>query len=172
MGQAYSLSAASDEDGSESLYKWGKRRDKGQDMRKSRRNSLSRSPEKGEWSNRGKEDNRKDFRRSSVDEATRRRASCSSTEAENPWRGNTEQAEGRAQQRRNSEVGRSRSRGWQEGQDKERAEEDGRRESSRSEGPTSSLTAAGRPRKELPSNLLDIFSQIAQFEKEKGIKPK
>ncbi|XP_049443528.1 tetratricopeptide repeat protein 14 isoform X1 [Epinephelus fuscoguttatus] len=30
----------------------------------------------------------------------------------------------------------------------------------------------GEPKKDLPSNLLDIFNQIAQFEKEKGVRPK
>ncbi|GLD49551.1 tetratricopeptide repeat protein 14 [Lates japonicus] len=29
-----------------------------------------------------------------------------------------------------------------------------------------------RPKKDLPANLLDIFNQIAQFEKEKGVRPK
>lgn len=36
--------------------------------------------------------------------------------------------------------------------------------------PTS--VAGGRPKKDLPANLLDIFNQIAQFEKEKGVRPK
>ncbi|XP_037626606.1 tetratricopeptide repeat protein 14 isoform X1 [Sebastes umbrosus] len=50
--------------------------------------------------------------------------------------------------------------------------------SKRSEGAgnhkQSSLTSVpgGRPKTDLPSNLLDIFSQIAQFEKEKGVGPK
>lgn len=38
----------------------------------------------------------------------------------------------------------------------------------------SGLTSApgGGPKRELPSNLMDIFNQIAQFEKEKGVRPK
>lgn len=35
-----------------------------------------------------------------------------------------------------------------------------------------SAAATGGPQKEMPANLLDIFSQIAQFQKEKGVKPK
>lgn len=36
----------------------------------------------------------------------------------------------------------------------------------------SSPVSEGRPKKDLPANLLDIFNQIAQFEKEKGVRPK
>ncbi|CAF91308.1 unnamed protein product, partial [Tetraodon nigroviridis] len=139
---------------------------------KSSRKSLSGSPEKGERVNRGKEESRKDCRR---------RTSCSSAEAEPSWN----RLEGRRQERRNSsEGGRYKNSGGQEPPDNPRAERDGRREreeessraeagsSSRSEGPGASWASAGRPRKELPSSLLDIFSQIAQFEKEKGIRPK
>lgn len=183
IGQLYSLSA--DEDGSDSLYK-GRRRDKEQDKMKSSRNSQSRSPEKGEGWNRWKEESRKDSRRSSIDENAKRRTSCSSTEAENPQKVNLNQVEVKRQDRRNScEGGRYRNRGWQGRHDNEQSEKDGREEraenessrsgggsGSRSEGPGGSLTSAGRPRKDVPSNLLDIFSQIAQFEKEKGIKPK
>lgn len=185
ISHIYSLSAASDEDWSDSLYRGRKGRDKEQDKRKSSRNSLSRSPEKGERVNRWKEEFRKDARRSSIDEHTQRRTSCSSTEAENTWKVSVNQVEVRRQERRNSsEGGRYQSRAWQERQDSERVEKDGRKEraekessnsggsSSRSEGSGGSLTSASRPRKDLPSNLLDIFSQIAQFEKEKGIKPK
>lgn len=179
--QLYSPSAASDEDGSDSLDRGRKRRDKEQERRSSRK-SWSRSPEKGERANRGKEENRKDSRRSSIDENAKRRTSCSSAEAENSRKVNLNWLEGR---RNSSEGGRYKNSGWQEHPDSERVEKDGRKEraetdssrseagsSSRSEGPGGSWTSAGRPRKDLPSNLLDIFSQIAQFEKEKGIKPK
>ncbi|KAM3620270.1 uncharacterized protein V6R79_020713 [Siganus canaliculatus] len=40
----------------------------------------------------------------------------------------------------------------------------------RQSGPTPVL--GGGAKKDLPSNLLDIFNQIAQFEKEKGVRPK
>lgn len=176
-----SLCSLSDEDGSDSLDKGRKRRDKEQEKRKSGRKSLSRSPEKGERLNRGKEENR----RSSTEENSRRRTSCCSSEDQNSQKVNISWSEGRRQERWNSsEGGRYKNSGWQEHPD-ERVEKDGRREqaegessragagsSSRSEGPGGSWTAAGRPGKALPSNLLDIFSQIAQFEKEKGIKPK
>lgn len=184
ISQLYSLSA--DDYRSDSLYKGGKRRDKEQDKMKSSRNSPSRSPEKGERSNRGRDESRKDFRRSNVEENIKRRASCSSTEADNSQKVNVNQVEVRRPDRRSScEGGRYRNRGWQELHDNGQMEKDGRQEraeressrsgggsSSRSEGPGASLSSAGRPRKDLPSNLLDIFSQIAQFEKEKGIKPK
>ncbi len=39
------------------------------------------------------------------------------------------------------------------------------------QGGLTSVTG-GTTKKDLPSNLLDIFSQIAQFEKEKGVRPK
>lgn len=165
----YFLSAASDEDGSDSLDKGRKRRDKEQEKR--------RSPEKGERANKVKEESRKDSRRSSIDESTRRRTSCSSAEAEYSRKVKVNRLEFRGQERRNSwEGGRYKNSGWQEHPHSERVEEDGRKEggegeSSRLEAGSSSSSAGG-PRKELPSSLLDIFSQIAQFEKEKGIKPK
>lgn len=172
ISQMCFLSAASDEDGSDSLDKGRKRRDKEQEKRRS-----SRSPEKGERANKVKEESRKDSRRSSIDESTRRRTSCSSAEAECSRKVKVKRLECRGQERRNSwEGGRDKNSGWQEHPHSERVEEDGRkergeRESSRLDAGSSS-SSAGRPRKELPSSLLDIFSQIAQFEKEKGIKPK
>lgn len=177
ISQMYFLSAASDEDGSDSLDKGRKRRDKEQDKRRSGRKTLSRSPEKGERANKVKEESRKDSRRSSIDESTRRRTSCSFAEAEYSRKVKVNRPEFRDQERRNSwEGGRYKNSGWQEHPHCERVEEDGRkergeRESSRLEAGSSS-SSAGRPKKELPSSLLDIFSQIAQFEKEKGIKPK
>ncbi|XP_041791786.1 tetratricopeptide repeat protein 14 isoform X2 [Chelmon rostratus] len=75
--------------------------------------------------------------------------------------------------------------------DEAKIERDGRKgkeaESSRSEGGNSKTSegdgnhskqsgltsvSGGGPTKNLPSNLLDIFNQIAQFEKEKGVRPK
>ncbi|XP_071760320.2 tetratricopeptide repeat protein 14 isoform X1 [Centroberyx gerrardi] len=70
---------------------------------------------------------------------------------------------------------------------RERAAEESSRGGGRSEGGHGArLTGAGSrngqssatsvpgggPKKALPANLLDIFSQIAQFEKEKGVRPK
>ncbi|XP_042370068.1 tetratricopeptide repeat protein 14 isoform X2 [Plectropomus leopardus] len=95
--------------------------------------------------------------------------------------------------KRNSlDGGRVESRGWEEIREVEEAkrERDGRKgkeEDERSDGGNgrrsdgvgnnnkqSSLTPVpgARPKKDLPSNLLDIFNQIAQFEKEKGVRPK
>lgn len=60
---------------------------------------------------------------------------------------------------------------------KGRAEEN--RSGNRSEGGNNkrlergvTSASAERPKKELPANLLDIFNQIAKFEKEKGVGPK
>lgn len=177
ISHMYFLSAASDEDGSDSLDKGRKRRDKEQEKWGSSRKTLSRSPEKGERANKVKEESRKDSRRSSIDESTRRRTSCSSAEAEYSRKVTVNRLECRGQERRNSwEGGRYKNSGWQEHPHSERVEEDGRKEGGERESSGleagSSSSSAGRPRKELPSSLLDIFSQIAQFEKEKGIKPK
>ncbi|XP_070816734.1 tetratricopeptide repeat protein 14 isoform X1 [Chaetodon trifascialis] len=91
---------------------------------------------------------------------------------------------GRCENRGREEIG--------EGDESQR-ERDGRKgkdeaESRRSEGGNSkrsdgggnhnkqsaltSVPGGGGPKKNLPSNLLDIFNQIAQFEKEKGVRPK
>lgn len=93
--------------------------------------------------------------------------------------------------KRNSfDGGRYENRGREEIREVEEAKREdrkGREESSRSDGGNgkrlegaghnnkpSSLTSVpgGRPQKDLPSNLLDIFNQIAKFEKEKGGKLK
>ncbi|XP_078114541.1 tetratricopeptide repeat protein 14 [Sander vitreus] len=85
--------------------------------------------------------------------------------------------------------GRYENKGWEEIRELEEAKRDCRKgkvddersdagNSKNSEGAgnhkQSSLTSVPveRPKKDLPSNLLDIFNQIAQFEKEKGVGPK
>ncbi|XP_034736564.1 tetratricopeptide repeat protein 14 isoform X1 [Etheostoma cragini] len=85
--------------------------------------------------------------------------------------------------------GRYENKGWEEIRELEEAKTNGRKgkvedersdagNSKNSEGAgnhkQSSLTSipVERPKKDLPSNLLDIFHQIAQFEKEKGVGPK
>ncbi|KAF7657615.1 hypothetical protein LDENG_00024710 [Lucifuga dentata] len=57
---------------------------------------------------------------------------------------------------------------------RERAEEEEKRSGSRSKERAANHTeqSRGRPSKAPPANLLDIFNQIAQFEKEKGVIPK
>lgn len=191
--QIYSLS--SDEEGSDFSQRGRKMKDKEQNRTK--RRSQSQTPERGGrmkrgWSReRGKEDDRKDYkRRTSLDEERKRRTSCSSVEAEQSWRSNVNQVEGRMRHdafRRNSSDGsRYENRVRQEARGAEELGKDGRKgrekDSSRSEGAMrsgtggnqkqSGLTSGGRPSKDLPSNLVDIFNQIAQFEKQKGIGPK
>lgn len=191
--QIYSLS--SDEEGSDFSHRGRKTRDKEQNRTK--RRSQSQSPERGGrvrrgWSmERGKEDDRKDSkRRTSLNEERKRRTSCSSAEAEQSWRSNVSQVEGRmrhdAFRRNSSDCSRYENRVRQEPQGAEEVGKNGRKgrekDSSRSEGEMrsdtggnqkqSSLTSRGRPPKDLPSNLVDIFNQIAQFEKQKGIAPK
>ncbi|XP_027146135.1 tetratricopeptide repeat protein 14 isoform X2 [Larimichthys crocea] len=141
-------------------------------------------------------------RRSSLDENRKRKVSCSSADSEysrkssfkSEYLGNSRSASKHLDGRkRNSfDGGRYENRGQEEIWDVEEAKRDKDRkgrveeESSRSkegngkqsEGAgnhkQSGLTSVpgGRPKKDLPSNLLDIFNQIAQFEKEKGVGPK
>ncbi|XP_029285590.1 tetratricopeptide repeat protein 14 isoform X2 [Cottoperca gobio] len=216
--QLYSLSAASEDEESDS----SRREKKGRDREESRRNSLSRSPEReergsrssdrrDESSERGKQGNGKDQRgsdskrRSSSDENRQRKASCSSAEAEysrksnfNPeYLGISGSAESRmrhdSSQRNSFDGGRYENRVRQDIPVVEEAKGEKDRKgnvenssSSRSAGnrkksegavnhnKQSSLTSVpgGSAKKDLPSNLLDIFNQIAKFEKEKGVGPK
>ncbi|XP_059196817.1 tetratricopeptide repeat protein 14 isoform X2 [Centropristis striata] len=148
-----------------------------------------------------REDNRKDRRdsdskrRSSLDENRKRRVSCSSAESgysqksnfKSEYFGNSSSASKQAESRmrhdssrRNSFVdGRYENRGREGEEVKREKDRSDTGNSQKSEGAGNhntprSLTAVpgGRPKKELPSNLLDIFNQIAQFEKEKGGGPK
>uniref|UniRef100_A0A8D0CWL2 Uncharacterized protein n=1 Tax=Sander lucioperca TaxID=283035 RepID=A0A8D0CWL2_SANLU len=129
---------------------------------------------------RGKEDYRKDGRgsdskrRSSLDENRKRKVSCSSAESEysrksslkSEYLGNSGSASKHVESRMRHDSsrwnsfdgGRYENKGWEEIRELEE----------------SSLTSVPveRPKKDLPSNLLDIFNQIAQFEKEKGVGPK
>lgn len=151
---------------------------------------------------RGKEDNRRDSnsrRRSSLDENIKRKVSCSSAESEHSrisdlkpeCLGNSGSVSKHLESRQDSSRRNSLDGGRYEnkGQEESREKDDRRRKveverrrseggSASSEGPRnqkhSSLTSvpAGGPKKDLPSNLLNIFNQIAQFEKEKGVRPK
>ncbi|XP_070688715.1 tetratricopeptide repeat protein 14 [Pempheris klunzingeri] len=92
----------------------------------------------------------------------------------NSFDGGTYEQRGREDNRRVEEAKREKN------DRKGKAEE----ERSRSEGGNGTRSEAGnhnkqeglmsgeRPKKDLPSNLLNIFNQIAQFEKEKGVRPK
>uniref|UniRef100_UPI0037E83353 tetratricopeptide repeat protein 14 isoform X2 n=1 Tax=Semicossyphus pulcher TaxID=241346 RepID=UPI0037E83353 len=151
---------------------------------------------------RWKEDDRKDRRdsnskrRSSLDGDGKRRVSCSSAESEysrkssfkSEYLGNSGSASKQSESRmrhdsskRNSfDGGRYENRGREEIQEVE--ERDSRRRKAEEENSRSERGGAEnhnrkslqevRPKKDLPSNLLSIFNQIAQFEKEKGGKPK
>lgn len=174
VGSLYSLPGASDDDDcvSNSSHRGRRERETG------RRNSRGGSPEQAERErrDRSREAGRDRRRRSSLDgDLARRRESCSSTEHEGS-RGpgsarNHQNPEGdRARQdalRRNSSDGGrydSGGRGW--------TREGGSSAAGQGSRAAGNGTPAGqsgsRPKKELPANLLDIFNQIAQFEKEKG----
>lgn len=140
-------------------------------------------------------------RRSSLGEDRKRNVSCSSAESEysrkstgkselfgNSASKQVESGMRHATSRRMSLDGRyENTRGREEIQQVKTAagEMDGRKGRVQEEGRRSEaadgignlkrgLTSApgGGPKRELPSNLLDIFNQIAQFEKEKGARPK
>nr|XP_046248018.1 tetratricopeptide repeat protein 14 isoform X2 [Scatophagus argus] len=219
ISRLYSLSAASDNDESDSSRRGKKRRDKEEGRRRRGRNSQSRSTERAERTSgsrerrdksreRGKEDNSRDrrdsdtTRRSSLDENRKRKVSCSSAESEysrkssfkSEYVGSSGSASKHSENRmRHNDAGRYENRAREDAREVEEAkrEKDGRKgkpeaESSRSEGGHSARSdcagnnkqsglnsvPAGGPKKDLPSNLLAIFNQIAQFEKEKGVRPK
>ncbi|XP_040039662.2 tetratricopeptide repeat protein 14 isoform X2 [Gasterosteus aculeatus] len=213
ISQLYSLSAASEDEESDSSRRDSKRRDRGESRGKRRKNSLSKSLEREESKDgsdnsreRGRERNRKDRRdsdskRSSSAEDRKRKVSCSSAESEfsrkssfkSEYLGNSGSASKHAERgmrcdssRRNSLDCRGHEgRGREELQEliEGKTERDNRKGkvvdgSNRSEAGNhttpGSLTSGpeGRAKKDLPTNLLDIFNQIAQFKKEKGAGPK
>nr|XP_020472701.1 tetratricopeptide repeat protein 14 isoform X1 [Monopterus albus]XP_020472702.1 tetratricopeptide repeat protein 14 isoform X1 [Monopterus albus] len=204
--QLYSLSAASEDEESDSSRRERKRKDS-----RTRRWKNSRSPDKQEKRSsrerrdtsreRGKNNNRRDSdsKRRNLDENTKRRVSCSSAESDYSRKssfhseysrhsGSAPRMRHDSSKRSSFDGGRCESRGREEiceveEREKESieggaAEENSRsdRHSKRSEsaGSQSGSTSApqARPKKDLPANLLDIFNQIAQFEKEKGVRPK
>ncbi|XP_047443279.1 tetratricopeptide repeat protein 14 isoform X2 [Mugil cephalus] len=193
ISQLYSLSAASEEEESDSSRRERKGRDREESRSKKRENSQSRSPERKERRDKstegGMEDNSKDRRnsdskrRNSLDENQKRKSSCSSAELEHSRKSSfrSEYSENSASKhpenrtRRGSssrssfDGGRYESRARHEHPEGESAG----RERSASESVRNHNEQSGtRPKKELPANLLDIFNQIAKFEKEKGVKPK
>ncbi|XP_041647029.1 tetratricopeptide repeat protein 14 isoform X2 [Cheilinus undulatus] len=159
----------------------------------------SRSRERRDRS-RGREDNRRDSsskRRSSLEEDRKRKVSCSSADSEYLRRsgskpenvGNSGSASKHSESRRHDSFrrdsfdgGRYENRGREDTEETKREKDSvkGKVEenSNRSDGGNAgnhnkqSELVGARPKKDLPSNLLDIFNQIAQFEKEKGVKPK
>lgn len=206
ISQLYSLSAASEDEESDS----SRRQRKGRDREESR--NKGRNPEREEVRSTSR-DNGKDRRnsdskrRSSSGENRKRKVSCSSAESgysrtstfKSEYFGDSgsasKQVERHDSSKRNSFDGGSyECGGWEEMQEVEEARraldnrkgkavEDSSRSdaggSKRADGAVnhnkqSSLTSVpeGRANKDLPSNLLDIFNQIAQFKKEKGVGPK
>ncbi|KAL3047070.1 hypothetical protein OYC64_021321 [Pagothenia borchgrevinki] len=216
ISQLYSLSAASEDEESDSSQTERKRRDGKESRTGERKNSQSQEREergsrsgerKDKSSERGREDNGKERRgsdskrRSSLEENRRRTVSCSSAESAysrkshfNPeYLGNSKSVESRVRHdssKRNSfDGGRYENRGREEIQEVEEAkgEKDSRKgedenvpgSGRKSEGAgnhtrQSSLTSVpgGSVKKDLPTNLLDIFNQIAQFKKGKGGGPR
>ncbi|XP_068445755.1 tetratricopeptide repeat protein 14 isoform X2 [Clinocottus analis] len=215
ISQLYSLSAASEDEESDSSRRQRKGRDRGESRERGR------SPEREEMGStsrdKGRKDNRKDRRnsdskrRSSSGEDRKRKLSCSSVESEysrkstfkSEYLGNLGSASKQVDRgmRHDSSKRNSFDGGRYECRERENIEEVGeaRREldnrkgkvvdagSSRSDAANgkrpqaagnpnkeSSLTSEpeGRAKKALPSNLLTIFNQIAQFQKEKGGCPK
>ncbi|XP_042272881.1 tetratricopeptide repeat protein 14 isoform X2 [Thunnus maccoyii] len=212
ISQLYSLSAASEDEESNSSRRERKKGDREGSRGRRRKSTLSRSPEREERRSRSRE--RRDVkdrrnsdskRRSSLDENRKRKVSCSSVESEYSrksnlkpeYPGNSGSASKHLESRRRSDSsqrsffngGRYENKGreeiWEgdevktEKESRKRRAEEESRSGSRSDGGHGKRLDGGmtsvpgeRPKKELPANLLDIFNQIAQFEKEKGVKPK
>ncbi|XP_056234653.1 tetratricopeptide repeat protein 14 isoform X2 [Seriola aureovittata] len=217
--QLYSLSAASENEESDSSRKERKGRDREESRAGRKKSSMSRSPERekkrsksreGRDKNRerGKEYNRRNSdskMRRSLDENRKRKISCSSADSEysrkssvrSEYSGNSGSASKHLENRvrhdlskRNSfDGGRYENRGRDEicevedvkrGKESKKGREEEERSSKRSESAGNHHEQRGgvtsvpgvRPKKDLPANLLDIFNQIAQFEKDKGGRPK
>lgn len=213
ISQLYSLSAASEDEESNSSRRERKKGDREGSRGRRRKNTLSRSPEREERRSRSRE--RRDVkdrrnsdskRRSSLDtENRKRKVSCSSVESEYSrksnlkpeYPGNSGSASKHLESRRRSDSSqrssfngggyetKGREEIWEgdevktEKESRKRRAEEESRSGSRSDGGHGKRLDGGvtsvpgeRPKKELPANLLDIFNQIAQFEKEKGVRPK
>ncbi|KAM7387704.1 hypothetical protein PAMP_023925 [Pampus punctatissimus] len=193
ISQLYSLSAASEDEESDSSRRERKKGDREESRPRRRRNTLSQSLEREERSGERKDDNRRNSdskKRSGLDENKKRKVSCSSVESEysqkssfkSEYSGNSGSASKYSERRRSSFNGgryknKVREDIWEVEEVKmEKESKKGRSKEesgSRSGGASSKgLDSDVTPKKELPANLLDIFNQIAQFEKEKGVRPK
>ncbi|KAK5616344.1 hypothetical protein CRENBAI_014038 [Crenichthys baileyi] len=197
ISQIYSMMAASEGEESDSSRRERKRRDRADSG--SRKSKTSRSPQRkrdertvsrDRSRDRWKEDNkggRRDGdskRRSSVEENHTRKLSSSSAEVECSRKSSFQfEYSGRNRMRRESSTRSSvdvcryenKEETEREKGNVRRREEEERTDPEQSKKPESAEDqngqGDGRPKKNLPSNLLDIFNQIAQFEKEKGVKP-
>lgn len=192
ISQLYSLVAASEGEESDSSHREGKRRDRA-DSGSSRRKS-SRSPEREKRDRRTESRDRSrdrwkagrrdsdSKRRCSVEENHTRKLSSSSAEVDQSRKSGIpfEYSGGRNRIRHDSSTRSSFDGGRYESKEeteRERGRARRRAEEERTSEPEPEGTreqngqGGGRSGKSLPSNLLDIFNQIAQFEKEKEVKP-
>nr|XP_057929704.1 tetratricopeptide repeat protein 14 isoform X1 [Doryrhamphus excisus] len=184
----YSLSASDDEE-SECPSHIGKNNRNQSESTSRRKKSSSPSPERSKSRDssyrsieRANEDKRRTSgteRRSSLDER-KRKVSCSSSESvytRKPMKtefsrrsslgGERYETQGWEQDERQKEKGRSKEAGGDEVDGKQSDASD-----MQAEHGAEILAPAGRAKKDLPANLLDIFNQIAKFEKNKGVRPK
>ncbi|XP_035032392.2 tetratricopeptide repeat protein 14 isoform X1 [Hippoglossus stenolepis] len=196
ISQLYSLSAASDNEESDSSRRETKRRESKESRtgrRKSRsperKDRRSRSSERRDkYREREKEDKGKNSdskRRSSLDENRKRKVSCSSVDSEysrkSSFSGSASKLLENRSKRNSVDGSRYDNRGRE---DMSEVEEVKREKEPRQGGADGGLGKSAGNHKEqrgvsgesskkaLPSNLLDIFSQIAKFEKDKGVGPK
>ncbi|XP_035509081.1 tetratricopeptide repeat protein 14 [Morone saxatilis] len=170
------------------------------ERRSKSRERKDKSRERGKGDNRKDRRDSDSKRRSSLEEISKRRVSCSSAESEysrksnfkSEYLGNSGSAPKHVESRMRHDSSKRNSfdggryenieEARREKDRKGKVEEERRRSdggnSKRLEGvgnhKQSGLTsvAGERAKKDLPTNLLDIFNQIAQFEKEKGVRPK
>lgn len=172
ISRLFSLAAASEEEESDSSHRQGKRRDRADSGANKRKTSRSPKRERRtESRERWREENRAGRReRSSVEENHTRKLSSSSAEVEYSQK---PEYSGRSRIRHDSSTRSSCDGGRYE--NKEERERERTSDPEQSKKPESSGDQNGQRdgrNKNLPSNLLDIFNQIAQFEKEKGVKAK
>uniref|UniRef100_A0A7N6B7Z0 S1 motif domain-containing protein n=1 Tax=Anabas testudineus TaxID=64144 RepID=A0A7N6B7Z0_ANATE len=160
--QLYSLSAASEDEESDSSQR--------EERRSKSRERRDKSRERRKDNNRRDSDSK---RRSSLDENRKRRVSCSSAESgysrKSSFRSEYSAKSGSAlRMRHDSSKRNSFDGGRYENREKEETCDAG----DRTEHAGVTSVQDERLKKDLPANLLDIFNQIAQFEKKKGAGPK
>ncbi|XP_061831502.2 tetratricopeptide repeat protein 14 [Nerophis lumbriciformis] len=186
----YSLSGTSEDEESESHSGSNNKVKVESDSRA--RKSSSGSPERSmsrDSSRRSVERGNEDKRRRSLDER-KRKISCSSSESSYSRKQNAEHSGHFGQSKdfsRRSSLGSEtyESRGWEKEETwKEKCRNNEKAEEEKVDGGRSGTAdfqaeqggeisvPGGKAKKDLPANLLDIFNQIAKFEKDKGVRPK
>lgn len=183
ISRLYSLSAASEEE-LDSSPREGKKRDRKEST--GRNNSATRSPD---WTSKSREKRDGESRRSSLDENQMQKSFSSWARVDSQkssFSGPASKRPGnrmRFDSRNSLDDGRYESQGRDdvrpvaaakgEEASARRAEGNGSTSlSNKSESGGHPSEQGAGPKKDLPANLLSIFNQIAQFEKEKGVKPK